>query len=299
MTVAIIGLGLIGGSVGLRLKKSGMADHIIGIDKNEANCAKALELGLISEVVSLLEGVKKSDVIVIAIPVDQITVLLPQILENIKSDAVVVDMGSTKGGLCQSIDNHPNRMAFVATHPIAGTENSGPEAAFDSLFQNKTGILCDVEKSSPKAAQTARELYLALGMKIIEMGSQAHDLHIAYVSHLSHISSFVLGQTVLEIEKDEKSIFNMAGSGFASTVRLAKSSPNMWAPIFAQNKEHISKSLGTYIQNLQGFKAMVDNENVEGMYDAMKNANQIRKVLDGIDLKGSNTKSNKESIVEN
>jgi len=299
MTVAIIGLGLIGGSVGLRLKKSGMTDHIIGIDKNEVNSAKALELGLVNEVMGLLEGVKKSDVIVVAIPVDQITVLLPQILENIKSDAVVLDMGSTKGGLCQSIDNHPNRKAFVATHPIAGTENSGPEAAFDSLFQNKTGILCDVEKSSTKAADTARELYEALGMKIIEMGSQAHDLHIAYVSHLSHISSFVLGQTVLEIEKDEKSIFNMAGSGFASTVRLAKSSPNMWAPIFAQNKEHISKSLGTYIQNLQEFKAMVDNENVDGMYDAMKNANQIRKVLDGIDLKGSNTKPNKKAIVEN
>lgn len=299
MTVAIIGLGLIGGSVGLRLKKSGMADHIIGIDKNEANCAKALELGLVNEVVNLLEGVKKSEVIVIAIPVDQITVLLPQILENIKTDAVVLDMGSTKGGVCQSIDNHPNRKAFVATHPIAGTENSGPEAAFDSLFQNKTGILCDVEKSSPKAANTARKLYETLGMKIIEMGSQAHDLHIAYVSHLSHISSFVLGQTVLEIEKDEKSIFNMAGSGFASTVRLAKSSPNMWAPIFAQNKEHISKSLGTYIQNLQEFKAMVDNENVVGMYEAMKNANQIRKVLDGIDLKGSNAKPNKESIIEN
>ncbi|MEQ6120941.1 prephenate dehydrogenase [Reichenbachiella sp. MALMAid0571] len=299
MTVAIIGLGLIGGSVGLRLKKSGMSDHIIGIDKNETNCAKALELRLVDEVAGLLEGVKKSDVVVIAIPVDQITALLPRILDNIQLNAVVIDMGSTKGELCKSIDNHPNRKAFVASHPIAGTENSGPEAAFDSLFQNKTGILCDIEKSSPEAAQIARELYVVLGMKIIEMGSQAHDLHIAYVSHLSHISSFVLGQTVLEIEKDEKSIFNMAGSGFASTVRLAKSSPNMWAPIFAQNKEHISKSLGTYIQNLKEFKAMVDNENVEGMYDAMKNANQIRKVLDGIDLKGLNTKPDKESIIEN
>lgn len=288
MIVAIIGLGLIGGSVGLRLKKVGQASHVIGIDRNEANGHKAIELGLVDELASLYEGIQKANVVVIATPVDQAIALLPGILDGIRAETVVMDMGSTKGELCKSIESHSNRKAFVATHPIAGTENSGPEAAFDSLYQNKTGILCDVDKSAPKAAQVVRDLYGALGMKIIEMGSQAHDLHIAYVSHLSHISSFVLGQTVLEIEKDEKSIFNMAGSGFASTVRLAKSSPNMWAPIFAQNKEHISKSLGTYIQNLQEFKAMIDEENVDGMYAAMTNANQIRKVLDGIDIQSLN-----------
>lgn len=294
MTVAIIGLGLIGGSVGLRLKKTGAASHVVGIDKNEANGLKALELGLVDELASLSDGILKAGVVVVATPVDQAIALLPNILDNVKPGTVVLDMGSTKGELCKSIANHPNRQAFVATHPIAGTENSGPEAAFESLYQNKTGILCDVEKSAPEAAQMARKVYKALGMKIIEMGSQAHDLHIAYVSHLSHISSFVLGQTVLEIEKDEKSIFNMAGSGFASTVRLAKSSPNMWAPIFAQNKEHISKSLGTYIQNLQEFKAMIDQENVEGMYAAMTNANQIRKVLDGIDIQALNAEPKEE-----
>ncbi len=290
MKVAIIGLGLIGGSVGLGLKKNTSGTHIIGIDKNPENGTKALQLNLVDEVCSLEEGIAKADTVVIAIPVDQTIALLPNILNNISSNTVVLDMGSTKGQLCRSIAGHPNRSAFVATHPIAGTENSGPEAAFDSLYQNKTGILCDVEKSAPHAVSTARNLYTALGMKIIEMGSEAHDLHIAYVSHLSHISSFVLGQTVLEIEKDEKSIFNMAGSGFASTVRLAKSSPNMWAPIFSQNKEHISKSLGTYIENLQAFKAMIDNENTDGMYEAMKHANQIRKVLDGIDIQALNAK---------
>jgi len=156
------------------------------------------------------------------------------------------------------------------------------------LFENKTGIICDAESSHPKAVEITRDVYRALGMNITEMGSQAHDLHIAYVSHLSHISSFVLGQTVLEIEQDEKRIFDMAGSGFASTVRLAKSSPSMWAPIFAQNKIHISKSLGTYIENLQAFKKMVDTENVDGMYEAMKYANQIRSVLEGIDIQSLN-----------
>ncbi|MFY0654418.1 MAG: prephenate dehydrogenase [Cyclobacteriaceae bacterium] len=298
MRLAIIGLGLIGGSVGLRLKKCGAASHVIGIDKNQDNCEKALELGLVDEIAELPEGIKKADKVLIAIPVDQMIKLLPGILDNIGPDTVVVDMGSTKGELCHSIDGHSNRKSFVASHPIAGTENSGPEAAFDSLFENKTGIICDVEKSSQRALEMAREMYTNLGMKIIEMGSQAHDLHIAYVSHLSHISSFVLGQTVLEIEKDEKSIFDMAGSGFASTVRLAKSSPNMWAPIFAQNKTHVSKSLGTYIENLQVFKEMIDNENVEGMYDAMTHANQIRKVLEGIDIPSLNAEPNGQELEE-
>jgi prephenate dehydrogenase len=298
MTVAIIGLGLIGGSVGLRLKKSGFTNHVIGIDKNTDNCEVALKLGLVNEICELENGVKKSDVVIIAIPVDQIISLLPGILDEITPNTVVIDMGSTKEELCESIQAHPNRKAFVASHPIAGTENSGPEAAFDTLFENKTGIICDAEKSDSKAVEITRDVYQALGMNITEMGSQAHDLHIAYVSHLSHISSFVLGQTVLEIEQDEKSIFDMAGSGFASTVRLAKSSPNMWAPIFAQNKTHISKSLGTYIDNLQAFKKMIDTENVDGMYEAMKYANQIRSVLEGIDIQSLNAQPKEEKETE-
>lgn len=298
MTVAIIGLGLIGGSVGLRLKKSDFTSDVIGIDKNSNNCQAALNLSLVNETCELEIGIKKADVVIIAIPVDQIIQLLPGILSKISADAVVIDMGSTKEELCDSINGHANRKAFVASHPIAGTENSGPEAAFDSLFDNKTGIICDAENSDPRAVEIAREVYQALGMNITEMGSKAHDLHIAYVSHLSHISSFVLGQTVLEIEQDEKSIFDMAGSGFASTVRLAKSSPSMWAPIFAQNKTHVSKSLGTYIENLQTFKSMIDAENVDGMYEAMKYANQIRTVLEGIDIESLNAqpKENEEKV---
>lgn len=288
MTVAIVGLGLIGGSVGLRLKKSKFTNHVIGIDKNTDNCGVALSLGLVNEINELAAGVKKADVIIIAIPVDQIIKLLPGIMDEISPGTVVIDMGSTKEELCESIREHSKRKSFVASHPIAGTENSGPEAAFEALFENKTGIICDAEKSDPEAVEIAKDVYRSLGMNITEMSSQAHDLHIAYVSHLSHISSFVLGQTVLEIEQDEKSIFDMAGSGFASTVRLAKSSPNMWAPIFAQNKTHISKSLGTYIQNLQAFKSMIDAENVDGMYEAMKYANQIRSVLEGIDIQSLN-----------
>jgi prephenate dehydrogenase len=298
MTVAIIGLGLIGGSVGLRLKKSGFTDHVIGIDKNTDNCEVALKLGLVNEISELEVGVKKADVIIIAIPVDQIIKLLPGIMDKISAHTVVIDMGSTKEELCNSIKAHSNRKAFVASHPIAGTENSGPEAAFDTLFENKTGIICDAASSDPKAVEITRDVYRVLGMNITEMGSQAHDLHIAYVSHLSHISSFVLGQTVLEIEQNEKRIFDMAGSGFASTVRLAKSSPNMWAPIFAQNKIHISKSLGTYIENLQAFKKMVDTENVDGMYEAMKYANQIRSVLEGIDIQSLNAQPKEEKETE-
>jgi prephenate dehydrogenase len=298
MTVAIIGLGLIGGSVGLRLKKSGFTDHVIGIDKNTDNCEVALKLGLVNEISELEVGVKKADVIIIAIPVDQIIKLLPGIMDKISAHTVVIDMGSTKEELCNSIKAHSNRKAFVASHPIAGTENSGPEAAFDTLFENKTGIICDAASSDPKAVEITRDVYRVLGMNITEMGSQAHDLHIAYVSHLSHISSFVLGQTVLEIEQDEKRIFDMAGSGFASTVRLAKSSPNMWAPIFAQNKTHISKSLGTYIDNLQAFKKMIDTENVDGMYEAMKYANQIRSVLEGIDIQSLNAQPKEEKETE-
>ena len=287
--VAIIGLGLIGGSIGLRLEKAS-GFHRIGIDANADNGQKALNLGLVDEVQSLEVGAAMADLVIFAIPMDQIIRLLPEVLSFVSDTAVVVDMGSTKAEVCELVNGHEKRAQFVATHPIAGTENSGPEAAFDSLFENKTGILCDVEKSSDSAVEVARELYQTLGMNVIEMDSKAHDLHIAYVSHLSHITSFVLGQTVLEIEKDEKSIFNMAGSGFASTVRLAKSSPDMWAPIFTQNKKHVSESLGAYIENLQEFKKLIDGEDVTGLRDVMQEANQIRKVLDGIDIQSLNAK---------
>lgn len=284
MRVAIIGLGLIGGSIGLRLRKKMDGVKIIGIDSNSDNLSKAMDLGLITDQAELVEGVQMADVIIVAIPVDGIVEVLPKVLDHAPAEAVVLDMGSTKQKICEAVQDHPGRGAFVATHPIAGTENSGPEAAFDTLFEGKTGILCDTDLSEPEAKKMAEFIYSSLGMRIIEMDSKSHDMHIAYVSHLSHISSFVLGETVLEIEKDEKSIFDMAGSGFASTVRLAKSSPQMWASIFSQNREHISKSLGVYINNLLNFKLLIDNNNIDQMLASMERTNEIRRVLDGIEV---------------
>ena len=296
MNVTIIGLGLIGGSVGSRILETAWASEVVGVDDKPVNLHKAAELGLISDTSDFNDAIKVADLVVMAIPVDKIADLLPEVLDAIKPGAVVVDMGSTKGSICESVEHHANRSAFVASHPIAGTENSGPSAAFASLFDNKTGILCDVNKSTDHAVRLVKDLYRILGMRVIEMDSHAHDMHIAYVSHLSHISSFVLGQTVLEIEQDQKSIFDMAGSGFASTVRLAKSSPEMWASIFSENKEHISKSLDFYINNLLAFKSFIDENKKAELYDTMKRTNEIRRVLDGIDIKHSTPQKDQEKI---
>lgn len=298
MDVVIIGLGLIGGSVGLKLKKSNLGYHIIGVDNNEQHASRALELGLIDEMGSL-DSVVSADLVIICTPVDNVLRLLPGILDAIKPDGVVMDMGSTKSEICTLIDRHPKRKSFVATHPIAGTENSGPDAAFDSLFDGKTGIICDEDKSHESALQVVNKVYDLLKLNVVNMDSASHDLHIAYVSHLSHISSFVLGQTVLEMEEDEKNIFNMAGSGFASTVRLAKSSPAMWAPIFAQNKEHVSQSLETYIKNLTAFKVMVDAADKDNMFASMTKSNKIRKILDGIDIQSMNAEPKEKVLMEN
>ncbi|UXX78209.1 prephenate dehydrogenase [Reichenbachiella carrageenanivorans] len=292
MIVSIIGLGLIGGSVALKLKKSGFADQVIGVDLNDEHADMAKKMGLVDDCLVLPQALSIADLVILAIPVDSIRKLLPSVLDRIDERTTVIDLGSTKSGICEAVLGHPNRKNFVAAHPIAGTENSGPEAAFDSLFDGKTGIICDADESQQASFLLAKACLEALDMHVVEMGSKSHDLHIAYVSHLSHISSFVLGQTVLEIEKDEATIFNMAGSGFESTVRLAKSSPQMWAPIFKQNQKHISASLGAYIENLQAFKNMIDSGEEDAMIDCMKNANDIRRVLDGI-----NDKSNKKETL--
>lgn len=290
MIVSIVGLGLIGGSVGLILKEKGYASKVIGIDQNELHQNQAIELGLVDHCASLENGLSVSDLVVIAIPVNNIQQLLPKILDQINDSTVVIDLGSTKQGITECVLSHKKRSQFVACHPIAGTENSGPTAAFNALYHGKTGIICDKELSAVGAYKLAKELLETLGMHVIEMDSKSHDLHIAYVSHLSHISSFVLGQTVLEIEKDEASIFNLAGSGFESTVRLAKSSPAMWAPIFKQNKKHISDSLGTYIDNLIAFKKFIDQEDEVEMRECMEYANDIRRVLNGIENKSKRIK---------
>jgi len=213
------------------------------------------------------------------VPVDISLLILPTILDKIGDETLVLDVGSTKFPICEAIANHAKRRNFMATHPIAGTEFSGPSAAIVGLFQDKTNIICEVEKTTFKLQERALELFKKLGMRIRYMEPKSHDKHIAYVSHLSHISSFMLGKTVVEKEKDERDIFDMAGSGFESTVRLAKSSPAMWTPIFKQNKKHVVKSLEEYILNLTHFKKLLEDENYEAVFNEMQNTNRIKEIL--------------------
>ncbi|WP_313580706.1 prephenate dehydrogenase [Chishuiella sp.] len=278
-TISIIGLGLIGGSFALALKKVGIAENIIGVDQNEVHQKEALELGIVDEVVSLDRAIQISDLIVIAVPINAIQNVLPEILDKIRDNTIVMDMGSTKAGICRKVLNHPKRKQFVATHPIAGTENSGPKAAFAELFLNKVAILCDVEQSEIDAANKVKKIYQSLWMNVKTMSSEAHDSHIAYVSHLSHITSFALGQAVLKKEKNEEAIFDMAGSGFESTVRLAKSSPDMWTPIFIQNRDNLLKAIDAYQIEISKIRKMIDEKDEKDIHQYLKNTNDIRRIL--------------------
>lgn len=278
-TIGVIGIGLIGGSAALCLKNKGY--HLIGFDQNDKHLETALSIGLIDEI-GELGNYNGIDVLIVAIPVDAAKLVLSDILNSVEQHTTVLDMGSTKSGICKSVETHQNRSQFVAAHPIAGTENSGPEAAIPDLFEGKVNIICDADKSGSEHLSSAETLFEALGLRCLQMNPEEHDRHIAFVSHLSHISSFVLGQTVLEIEEDEKNIFNMAGSGFASTVRLAKSSPQMWGPIFQQNKPALLEALEAYINNLQDFKKNIENEDQEALIKTMSDVNRIRNVLEGL-----------------
>lgn len=283
MNICIIGLGLLGGSFSLGLQQQEEKHHFIGVDLKPEHAAQALELGLVQEVLPLDEAVEKADLVVLAVPVNAISGLLPRIMDKLKETAVLIDFGSTKEQICRLADQHPRRARFVAVHPIAGTENSGPQAAFANLLHDKIMIVCDREKSDPQALELAEGLFRQLHMRLSYMDAVSHDLHLAYVSHLSHITSFALGATVLEKEKDEENIFNMAGSGFSSTVRLAKSSPEMWAPIFTQNSRNISEALDTYISKLQEFKKIIDNQDEAASFELMRQTNEIRRILKGLE----------------
>lgn len=283
MKTVVIGTGLIGGSLARDLRSSGIATRLTGVEQSAGHAARAVELGIVDVVQPLDEAVAGADLVVLAIPVDAITRTLPQVLDHLPAHAVVVDAGSTKQQVCRAVSGHAMRSRFVAAHPIAGTENSGPDAALEGLFRGKTNIICERELSDPDAVETALKIFDALGMKSVFMGAEEHDRHVAYVSHLSHVSSFLLGRTVLDIEKDEKNIFDLAGSGFASTVRLAKSSPEMWAPIFEQNAEYLSQALLEYIMHLQRFHYHLMKRDGAELRRIMTDANQIRRVLDGMD----------------
>jgi len=285
MKTTVIGLGLIGGSIALDLRSSGLATELVGIDLNPVNASRAVELGLVDKIDNEGTAISTADLVVLAIPVNALSQLLPSVLDSIKKKATVIDTGSTKRMICRAVDQHPNRGQFVASHPIAGTENSGPDAAFEGLFRGKTNIICEQEKSSKEALMVANRVFTVLGLETIFMDSEEHDKHVAYVSHLSHVSSFLLGQTVLDIERDEKNIFALAGSGFASTVRLAKSSPDMWAPIFEQNAEFLSQALAEYIMHLQKFQYLLMKRDGKELQRILKDANRIREILNGIEYK--------------
>ncbi|SHI71477.1 prephenate dehydrogenase [Flavobacterium haoranii] len=284
MKVFVIGVGLIGGSLAKDFKKHLEDVTIFGIDLNEENLNKAIELGVVDEKAHL-NDVAQADCVILSVPVDVSSVIIEDVLNLVKDDAIVFDVGSTKFQICKQVRNHPKRRNFLATHPIAGTEFSGAEAALEGLFEGKVNIISEVEKTAFKLQEWALEVFKKIGMRIRYMDPVAHDKHIAYVSHLSHISSFMLGKTVIEKEQNERDIFDLAGSGFESTVRLAKSSPQMWTPIFKQNKAFVLESLEEYIVNLNNFKNFIQQDDYQAVHDEMLNTNRIKEILNGINKK--------------
>ncbi|AQX84083.1 prephenate dehydrogenase [Elizabethkingia bruuniana] len=279
MNISIIGTGLIGGSMALKLKQKGLASKIIGIDKNEEHLKEAKSLGIIDDYLPFEEGVKNADLIIVAIPVDAARIILPNILDLLNDKQTIMDVGSTKDGIVKAIKNHPNRFRYVATHPMWGTENSGPAAAMADAFTGRAAVICNQEESAEDAVELVQRVYDALEMNLLYMNSEDHDIHTAYISHISHITSYALANTVLEKEKEEDTIFQLASSGFSSTVRLAKSHPEMWVPIFRQNKENVLDVLNEHISQLRKFKSALEKENYEYLEELILKANKIRGIL--------------------
>ena len=277
--ITIVGVGLISGSFAIAMKEKGFAKKIIGVSRTEASLAKAKELGIIDEALPLEEAVAQSDLIYVAIPVDATLPLMKKIMDLVTDKQIVADAGSTKFALCDALASHPMRQRFVATHPMWGTEYSGPEAAVRGAFEGRACVICEKELSNKAAVEIVENLYRALGMHIIYMDAYSHDMHAAYVSHISHITSFALANTVLEKEKEEDTIFELASTGFESTVRLAKSNPAMWAPIFMQNRENVLDVLNEHISQLKKFKASLEKENLPYLTELMENANKIKRIL--------------------
>ncbi|MEJ7740980.1 MAG: prephenate dehydrogenase [Chitinophagaceae bacterium] len=278
MTVTIIGVGLIGGSFALSLRDKRLAESIIGVDNNDWHLETAKKLGLIDDHCLLEEAIHRSGLIVLAIPVDATTGILPQVMDAVTTQ-VVMDMGSTKENIIHSIYDHPKKGRFVATHPMWGTEYSGPEAAISGAFENKAVVICNSGDSDADALELIEHLYKQIGMHLIYMEAHAHDLHAAYISHISHITSFALANTVLEKEKEEDAIFELASAGFESTVRLAKSNPAMWVPIFKQNRENVLDVLNEHISQLRKFKSCLEKENYDYLQHLIEHANEIRRII--------------------
>jgi len=276
--IAIVGVGLIGGSLALQLHEKKISSKLIGVETNEFHAQKALELELVDEILSLDEAILDSDVVILAIPVDSMVTLLPQVLDKI-DDQIVVDLGSTKSQLVDAVKNHPKRGRYVAAHPMWGTEYNGPQAAVRGAFEKVAVAICNAKESDTDAVEWARNMFGKIGMRLLEMDAYAHDLHAAYVSHISHITSFALANTVLEKEKEEGAIFDLASAGFESTVRLAKSNPAMWVPIFKQNRENVLDVLNEHISQLRKFKSCLEKENYEYLLELIEEANKIKGII--------------------
>lgn len=281
MNVFVIGIGLIGGSLVKDIKLQFDDAIIYGVDTNKNHLIEAKQLGIVDEIANF-DDISKADIVIVSVPVNSLLSLLPKVLDEISENTLVFDVGSTKSPICKAVAHHAKRGNYLASHPIAGTEFSGPTAAKNNLFVGKTNIICELEKTDKKLSEKAITIFKKLGMHIRYMKPESHDKHIAYVSHLSHISSFMLGKTVIEKEKNERDIFDMAGSGFESTVRLAKSSPAMWTPIFEQNKKYVKESLDEYITNLKHFRALLEDNNFEEVFKEMESVNKIKTILEGI-----------------
>ncbi|MEZ4957723.1 MAG: prephenate dehydrogenase [Saprospiraceae bacterium] len=279
MTITIIGTGHIGGSMAISLLENGFAKKVIGVDRDQVSLDKALRRRIIDEAMSLEEGVKNADLIILSTPVDAMLSLLPNVLDLVENQ-VVIDVGSTKRNILKVVKAHPKRQNYVATHPMAGTEHSGIEAAIPNLFKGKYTVICEKEDSLPNAVELIEKMYRSMDMQIAYLSGQEHDVHTAYVSHISHISSFALALTVLEKEKDEKQIFELASSGFASTVRLAKSSPDMWTPIFRQNRDNVLDVLDEHINVLSQFRSFLIKNDFDSFHQQMVEANRIRDILE-------------------
>lgn len=279
MRIGVIGLGLIGGSLAIQLRKNKLASSIIGVENNKEHAEIAVSKGLVEEVLSLEKAIEQTDLLILAVSADVTIQLLPRIL-NLIENQIVIDVCSIKRSVCKVVATHPKRSNYVSTHPMAGTENSGPNAAVEGLFDHKAVVLVETEKSNPEVVQQVSELFKALSMRLVFMNAKEHDKQAAYISHISHVSSMALALTVLEKEKNEKNIFNLASGGFDSTVRLAKSSSQMWVPIFSNNSDNILVVLDEYISQLKNFKKSIEDTNKSQMEIWINNANRITKILD-------------------
>jgi prephenate dehydrogenase len=294
MKLAVVGLGLIGGSMVKDLRRIKFATEVIGVDNNPANAKLALELGLADRIENLEDAVKEADIVIVSIPVDKIVAIMPVILDLISPSTTVTDVGSTKRQIAEAVKDHPRRGNYVPSHPMCGTENSGPSAAVDHLFEGKICIICDHELSRPQHLAMIEKMYQSLGAPIAYMSSDEQDHTTAFVSHLPHVTAFALANAVLAIE-DRQIIFDLASGGFQSTVRLAKSSPQMWAPIFWQNRDYMIEALEVYIHHLREFKESLAKKNLDNLYQLIINANNIRDVLEG---EISSMTKNEETIVK-